>query len=201
LYHFLRGRLIEFVPGRIILDVGGIGFEVGVPLSAVPNQRKGAEILLWTHLLLRDDALQIFGFPERNERDLFRILLKVSGIGPRSALQILSGIKPSDLVQALAAEDWKRLTLIPGIGPKTARRLLIELKEKLTDRELQLIPSSAGPTDPVLSQAFSALVNLGFGPEAVRVALKDFSTSAGEDQPVTESLEVIIRKALAKLAP
>jgi len=201
LYHFLRGRLIEFVPGRIILDVGGIGFEIDIPLSAVPNQRKGAEILLWTHLLVRDDALQIFGFPGRNERDLFRILLKVTGIGPRSALQILSGIKPAELVQTLAAEDWKRLTLIPGIGPKTARRLLIELKEKLTDRELQLIPSSAGPTDPVLSQAFSALVNLGFAPEAVRVALKDFSTSAADAQPVTEHLEVIIRKALAKLAP
>jgi len=201
LYHFLRGRLIEFVPGRIILDVGGIGFEIEVPLSAVPSQRKGAEILLWTHLLVRDDALQIFGFAERNERDLFRVLLRVSGIGPRSALQILSGIKPAELVQTLTAEDWKRLTLIPGIGPKTARRLLIEMKEKLTDQELQFIPSGAGPTDPVLSQAFSALVNLGFAPEAVRVALKDFSKSADDDKPVTENLEVVIRKALTKLAP
>ncbi|HEX7342715.1 MAG TPA: Holliday junction branch migration protein RuvA [bacterium] len=201
MYHFLRGRLVEFVPGRIILDVGGIGYEVEVPLSSVPVQRKGSELLLWTHLLLRDDSLQIFGFQERSERDLFRILLKVSGIGPRSALQILSGIKPQDLVQTLAAEDWKRLTLIPGIGPKTARRLLIELKEKLTDRELQLIPSSAGPTDPVLSQAFSALVHLGFAPEAVRVALKDFTKSEGRGEPISDNIEEIIKKALIKLAP
>ena len=93
----------------------------------------------------------------------------------------------------MAEEDWKRLTLIPGIGPKTARRLLIQLKEKLTDEELQFLPSSMTPKDPVLAQAYNALQNLGFPTESIRIALKDISA--------TDELEEVIKKALTKLAP
>lgn len=201
MYNFLRGRLVDFVPGRVVLDVNGVGFEISVPLSAEPDGRKGSELLLWTHLHFKDDGLQLFGFNQKSERDLFRMLLKVTGIGPRLALQILSGIKPQELVQVMAAEDWKRLTLIPGIGPKTARRLLIELKEKLTDQELQFLPAGGLPPQPVLTQAFAALTNLGFTPDAVRLALKEFSSAEGSGGLGAADLEMIIKKALAKLAP
>jgi Holliday junction DNA helicase RuvA len=193
LYDFLRGQLVESLPGRLVLDVGGIGFDV---ITTDQNQdnlgSKGKEVLLWTHLHFKEDSLTLYGFSQRRERELFRLLIKVSGVGPRLALQILSGIRPEELVRAMADEDWKRLTLISGIGPKTARRLLIELKEKLTDQELQFSPSGPTPKDPILVQAYNALVNLGFPSENVRMAMRDLPTSDG--------LEEIVKKALAKLA-
>jgi len=177
-----------------VLDVGGIGFDVLTPDHAPTGlSSKGNEVLLWTHLQLREDRLYIYGFERRQERELFRLLITVSGVGPRLAIQILSSIQPEELVRVMAEEDWKRLTLIPGIGPKTARRLLIQLKEKLTDEELQFLPSSMTPKDPVLAQAYNALQNLGFPTESIRIALKDIST--------TDELEEVIKKALTKLAP
>jgi len=177
-----------------VLDVGGIGFDIITPDHASTDlTTKGKEILLWTHLQLREDSLNIYGFERRQERELFRLLITVSGVGPRLAIQILSSIQPEELVRVMADEDWKRLTLIPGIGPKTARRLLIQLKEKLTDEELQFLPSSMTPKDPVLAQAYNALQNLGFPTESIRIALKDIST--------TDELEEVIKKALTKLAP
>jgi holliday junction DNA helicase RuvA len=197
LYHFIRGTLVEHTPGWIILEANGIGFEIAVPASTDSPARKGAEILLWTHLAQKDEGPQLFGFLVKSERDLFRLLIKVTGIGPKLAMQILSGIKPSELVQVMMHEDWKRLTLIPGIGPKTARRLLIELKEKLTARELQFIPSGGASAHPVYQQAFSALTNLGFAQDAVYRILKEIQ-ERGEEQ---ETLEEIIKTAIARLAP
>ncbi len=200
MYQYLRGHLREFHPGQIILEVNGVGFDLAIPTSAVEITASNAELLVWTHLHFKDDGFQLYGFLSRTERDLFRLLLKVSGIGPKMAMQIISGIQPQELVSVMAAEDWKRLTLIPGIGPKTARRLLIELKERLTHQELQFISTSGAPVEPVLTQAFAALTNLGFAPEAVRVALKDLSPAQiGDLSEIT--LEEIIKKGLARLAP
>lgn len=200
MYDFLRGRLVEALPGRVVLDVGGIGFDVITPDHTheifQSKGKKGVspldEIVLWTHLHVRDDGFSLYGFSQRQERELFRWLIKVSGVGPKMALHILSGMRPEELVQVLADEDWKRLTLIPGIGPKTARRLLIQLKEKLTDQELQLPPTASAPKDPILSQAYNALQNLGFPSESIRVALKDL--------PASDGLEKIVKDALARLA-
>jgi Holliday junction DNA helicase RuvA len=193
LYDYLRGQLVETQPGYIILDVGGIGFKLIVPDHTVGTLgNRGSEIRLWTYLHFKEDNISLYGFADRQERDLFLLLLKVSGIGPRSAIQILSGIRPEELVRAMVDEDWKRLTLISGIGPKTARRLLIELKEKLTDQELLLSPTSSSTQDPVRAQAFNALVNLGFEHDRIRKALKDV--------PASEGLEDIIRTALTRLS-
>ena len=186
--------MVEALPGRLVLDVGGVGFDIVTPdHSRESFGSKGDEILLWTHLHFKEEGLALYGFVRRQERELFRLLIKVSGIGPRLAVQILSGIRPEELVRAMVDEDWKRLTLIPGIGPKTARRLLIELKEKLTDQELQFLPSDRALKDPVLVQAYNALLNLGFPSETVRVALKDL--------PASDGLEDVVKKALTKLAP
>jgi len=185
------------------LEVNGVGFELAVPNSVSERVGRGADLLLWTHLLHKEDGPQLFGFLHRPERDLFRLLLKVNGVGPKLALQVISALDPDELIQVMAAEDWKRLTRIPGIGPKTARRLMIELKEKLTDRELQTVPAGGGaPVQPVLAEAYTALTNLGFTPEAIRVALKEFTPQDGEALgPGPTDLEDVIRKALVKLAP
>lgn len=194
MYDFLRGRLVELDSGRLVLEVNGVGFDV---ITAVQTGESfvsaGKEVLVYTHLHAKDDGFALYGFARRQERELFRLLIKVSGVGPRLAMQILAGIKPEDLVQAMADEDWKRLTLIPGIGPKTARRLLIQLKEELTDQELLYAPSGGAPSDPVLSQAYQALQNLGVPTDSIRTALKGLSPADG--------LEEIVRKALAKLTP
>jgi holliday junction DNA helicase RuvA len=199
MYNFLRGRLAESSPGRIILDVGGMGYELAVPVTSEIFVTPGSELTLWTHLHFAQDGQHLFGFTQRTQRDLFRMLIKVSGVGPKVGLQIISGIQPEELVQVMVSEDWKRLTRIPGIGPKTARRLLIELKEKLTEQELAFIPSGGVPPEPVFNQAFSALSNLGFQPDNVRLALKEISAeSALTGIP---DLESILKKAIAKLAP
>ncbi|TKJ42519.1 Holliday junction branch migration protein RuvA [candidate division LCP-89 bacterium B3_LCP] len=194
MYDYLRGRIVDSAPGRIVLEVNGIGYYLNT--ADQPGESFGVigkEVQVWTHLHLREDSQTLFGFPRKRQRELFRYLIKVNGVGPRLAIQILSGIQPEELIQVMADEDWKRLTLIPGIGPKTARRLLIQLKEKLTDQELLFSPTEKMPTDPVLSQAFNALQNLGIPPESIRKVLKD--------QSPTESLEEIVKKALSKLAP
>ena len=199
MYHFLRGRLADSSPGRIVLDVGGIGFELAVPVTSEIFAALGSEITLWTHLHFSQDGQHLFGFMQRTQRDLFRMLIKVSGVGPKVGLQIISGIQPEELVQVMITEDWKRLTRIPGIGPKTARRLLIELKEKLTEQELAFIPSGGVPREPVFNQAFSALSNLGFQPDNVRLALKEISVEM--EATGIQNLESILKRAIAKLAP
>lgn len=196
MYHFLRGRIVDFVPGRLILDVQGVGFELSIPQNEDSFGGNETEVLLWTHLHFKDDGFQLFGFRRKSQRDLFRMLLKVTGIGPRLALQILSGVQPEELIRIMAVEDWKQLTLIPGIGPKTARRLLIELKERLTDQELRNLPSEDSPLDPVQKQAFAALTNLGFAPDTVRAALQEIVRD--KEHP---ELEVLIKTGLKKLAP
>lgn len=194
MYDFLRGRIVELEPGRLVIEVNGVGFDlVTADQTGDSFGRAGSDALVYTHLHSREDGFALYGFKGRQERELFRLLIKVSGVGPRLAMQILAGIRPAELVQTLANEDWKRLTLIPGIGPKTARRLLIQLKEKLTDQELLYAPSGGTPSDPVLSQAYRALQNLGIPAESIRQALKDLSPSDG--------LEEIVKKALAKLVP
>ena len=192
MYDFLRGQLVEIHPGRLVLEVGGIGYSILTPdhTSAAVGS-KGEEIHLWTNLHFKEDNINLYGFVERRERELFLMLLKVNGVGPKLALQILSGIRPDELIRAMAEEDWKRLTLISGVGPKTARRLLIELKERLTDRELMAIPSGSAPQHPILSQAYNALESLGFQQEQIRAAVKDI--------PASESLEDTIRLAVVKL--
>lgn len=196
----MRGRLTESIPGRVVLEVGGIGYEIAVPTSTEVFAALGSEVMLWTHLHFTQDGQHLYGFGQRTQRDLFRLLIKVSGIGPKMALSILSGIEPEELVQVMATEDWKRLTRIPGIGPKTARRLLIELKEKLTEQELLFIPSGGVPPEPVFNQAFSALSNLGFAPDSVRTVLKEIAAEMGPAGGNAE-LEPIIKKAITKLAP
>ena len=195
----LSGRLSEKQPSRLVIDVQGVGYDVQVPLSTFYGLGEiGTQVALRIHTHVREDALALFGFATRLELDLFERLIAISGVGPRLALAVLSGIEPPELVRAVRTGDVVRLTRIPGVGKKTAERIGLELKDRLppgldveadtddTDRD------GGGQRDDVLS----ALLNLGYhrplAERAVASAIRASSSDA--------SFEGMLRQALRELA-
>jgi Holliday junction DNA helicase RuvA len=173
---FLRGRILDKQPNRIVVDVNGVGYDVSVPLSTFYGLSEvGGEIALRVHTHVREDALLLYGFATRLEQDLFERLIGVSGIGPKVALAVLSGIEPPELIRAIERSDLARLTAIPGVGKKTSERIVLELKDRLPRVE----PAAAGePAAPLLQRddLLSALINLGYhrplAEKAVEAAIK-----------------------------
>ena len=186
----LSGQLIEKRPPSIVVEVHGIGYEVDVPMSTFFQlPATGSAVTLYTHLTVREDAHLLFGFATEQERQVFRKLLKISGVGARTALSVLSGMSVSELYQAVASHDGARLTKIPGIGKKTAERLLLELRDKLhagTDVTL------AGGDAAIRSDALNALLALGYSDKEATHAL----VKMAPDTPVQEA----IRNALKLLS-
>jgi len=174
----LRGRLLEKQPNRIVVDVGGVGYDVAVPLSTFYGfGEPGAEVALRIHTHVREDALALYGFATLLEQDLFERLIGIGGIGPKLALAVLSGIEPLDLVRAIERGDVARLTAIPGVGKKTSERIVLELKDRLP--RVAAPPSGEGAAverPPLGDDLVSALVNLGYhrplAEKAVAAALK-----------------------------
>ena len=166
----IGGQLVEVSEQTVLVDVAGVGYEVDVPtqtLAALP--RAGGEIVLHTHFIVRDDAQQLYGFDTRGERDLFRALLRITGVGPRLALSVISSIDIGDLALAAAEGDVSRLVKVKGVGRRTAERMLLELKDRLAGLDIaapgRLRAAAAGP----LAEAERALVALGYKPaEAAR---------------------------------
>jgi Holliday junction DNA helicase RuvA len=151
----LTGRVVELRPGEAVLDVAGVGYEVRTPVSAHGFIAGRETVTMHVHTHVREDQISLFGFPTRLERDTFRLLIAVSGIGPRTALALLSGMSPNDLAAAIETEQWRRLASVPGIGKRTAERLIVELKGKLA-WAVEAQGTSAR------ADAVSALVNLGY---------------------------------------
>ena len=195
---FLRGRLAAKHPPQLLVDVGGVGYEVEAPMSTfygLPSV--GAEVSLHTHLVVREDAHVLFGFGTERERSLFRELIKVSGVGPRIALGILSGASVDEFHRCVEAEDVASLVRIPGIGRKTAERLVIEMRDRLKALAGpaftpggQAAPGAAASPQ---SEAFSALVALGYKPAEVTRLLQKVDSSV-------IATEEIIRHALRAAA-
>ena len=192
---YLQGRLFEATPERILLDVGGVGYEVHIPLSTYTEiQRRGgdAKVGLYIHTHLREGALELFGFYTAREKILFEKLIAVGGIGPKLARVILSGMAAEDLLASLAAGDLVRLSTIPGVGKKTAERMVLELKDKLQElmADLPERPAASPGDDLVL-----ALVNLGYKTtEAERAVAK--AREGAEDS----SFEELLRASLKVLS-
>ena len=200
----LTGRVIERRPDHVLLDVGGVGYTVQIPLSTfyALSEDGASPATLHIHTHVREDALQLFGFADPEERAVFRLLIGISGVGPRLALAILSGIGAGELRGAVVRQDRPRLQRIPGVGKKTAERLLLELRDKLgAGRE-----ASAGPAGEagswageaaggVRGDAISALVNLGYAREVARRAVEAALEAQGGDLPI----ERLIREALSGL--
>jgi len=196
----LTGRLALKAPSYLALDVQGVGYEVFIPLSTyynLPNVQDSLTLSIHTHV--REDAIQLFGFSTPQEKDAFVLLLSVSGIGPKSALGILSALPVSDLVSAIQSGDVEKLETVPGIGKKSAGRLVLELKDKLTKLHPALVPSDAQllkGRDEQFDDALSALTNLGYRTSDAKEALK--AAQQLRSGPLT--LQELIRESLKKLA-
>ena len=189
----LRGKLVSKQPPHLLLEVSGVGYEVDAPMSTFYNLPSiGEDIFLYTHLVVREDAHSLFGFGTQREQQMFRELLKVSGIGPKLALSILSGIHVDELLMCVTTSDAESLVRIPGVGRKTAERLLIEMRDRVKGfGEVSGLPQSPVMQGQVGSQgeAFSALLALGYKPPEISRLLKTVSPDIG-------SVEEIIRHAL-----
>jgi len=195
----LRGRLLEKHPNRVIVDVNGVGYDVSVPLSTFyVIGDAGAEVTLRTHTHVREDALALYGFATLLEQELFERLIGVSGIGPKVALAVLSGIEPLELIRAIERGDLARLTAIPGVGKKTAERIVLELKDRLPRPQVAAAALGAEPTAPpsdVRDDVLSALVNLGYHRPLAEKAVASAVTSVPDG-----SFERTLKQALRELA-
>jgi len=193
---FLKGKLAETLPTQVVIDVNGVGYEVLIPLSSFDKlPMPGGEVTLLTHLAIRDDAHVLYGFSTENERDLFRLLIRhVSGIGPKLALNVLSGTTPASFRAAVAHGDVKALSCISGVGKKTAERIVVELKDKLGDETALTSGAAATADDQKMADAISALIALGSKPKDAQDAIRAAMTMLGPDQPV----DALVRAALQK---
>lgn len=193
---YLRGRIFEKHPNRLIVDVNGVGYDVAVPLSSFYGLGEaGADIALRIHTHVREDALLLYGFATRLEQDLFERLISVSGIGPKVALAVLSGIEPSDLIKAIQRADLARLTAIPGVGKKTSERIVLELKDRLPLAAHTDTPVGGTSSEPdIKDDVLSALTNLGYQrPLAEKAVDSAVKKNVGD-------FEQTLRQALRELA-
>ncbi len=188
----LTGQLLEKTPPQLLIDCHGVGYEVDVPMSTFYNlPAVGEQVALLTHFVVREDAQILYGFGSTPERAAFRQLIKISGVGPRTALSVLSGMSVGDLAQAVTSQDSARIVKVPGIGKKTAERLLLELKGKLG---VDLNLPGAGPAQSdTQSDIQQALMALGYSEKDAAAALKSLPADVG----VSEGIKLAL-KALAK---
>ncbi|NOZ10760.1 MAG: Holliday junction branch migration protein RuvA [Gammaproteobacteria bacterium] len=192
----LRGTLLTKQPPLLMLEVGGVGYELEAPMTTfydLPDT--GSQVTLHTHLVVRDDAHLLYGFSRRPQRELFRSLLRVNGVGPRVALAILSGLSTEEFVACVTNEDVARLTQVPGIGRKTAERLIVEMRDRVLPQAsggVNVAEQTTATPDPV-AEAVHALIALGYKPQEASRAVRATNLKEG-------SSEEIIRQALKGMA-
>ena len=188
----LHGTLVEKNPPQILLDVQGVAYEVDVPMSTFYNlPNLGDKVTLYTHLVVREDAHLLFGFGSDNERRAFRQLIKISGVGARTALSVLSGMSVTELAQTVTMQEPGRLTKIPGIGKKTAERLLLELKDKLGAD----LSTSVGVnrTAPATSDVLHALLSLGYSDKEALHAVKQLPEGVAVTDGIKQALKLLAK--------
>lgn len=190
----LSGTVLEKHPNRVVVDVAGVGYDVQVPLSTFYGVGEpGTAITLRVHTHVREDAIALFGFASPLEQDLFERLIAISGIGPKLALAVLSGIDPGELVRAIRTQDVARLTRIPGVGKKTAERIGLELKDRLPQAAASGAPSEgAGSGSALRDDLLSALANLGYQPATAEKAV-DAVLKKSPDVPFEQALRDVLR--------
>ncbi len=191
---FLSGKLIEKQANTAIVDVGGVGYEVSIPLTTFYELGEvGGDVQLRVYTHVREDAIQLFGFKTLRERDLYLKLISVQGIGPKSGIAMLSGMSADEIIVAIRSNDLARLKSIPGVGLKTAERLVVELRDKVGEMSdttpLDASSRSSLPSDAVFEDALSALINLGYQKNAAEKAL---------NQAAEEGIEISVQKLLRR---
>jgi len=187
----VRGTVLErAMSGEVLVEVGGVGYRAHVPLGALATLEPGAPAFLFTHLHVREDAMVLYGFPTREERDTFEALIGASGVGPKLALAVLSVHSPAALRRAVAEEDLEALTLVPGVGKRTAQRLMVDLEARLALPDIDLSPTPGHSS--ARAEVREALTGLGYGADEVR----DVLARIADDGRVEE----LLRDALRRLA-
>ncbi len=186
----LRGQIAQISPQQLLIDVGGVGYEVEISLNTFAALADiKSEAVVFTHLVVREDAQLLFGFSSADERELFRTLIKVNGVGPKMALAILSGLDASSFAACILDGDVKTLTGLPGVGKKTAERLIIEMRDKVTTLVGKQRPEIDAVTANIADDAEAALIGLGYRPQEAALALSKLE-DPGQD------LEALIKQAL-----
>jgi Holliday junction DNA helicase RuvA len=203
-YEYLEGRAVEQGPARLVLDTGGVAYELSVPLGVSFGGSGESAVRVYTHLVVREDAHKLFGFADRRQRELFRLLLAAKGVGPGLALTVLSGLPRRDLLEALAAGDTAPLLRVKGLGRKRADQMLLDLRERAArlllledsseDRDLLTPPGAArGRASAVIEDAVAALLSIGFSEKEARKNVEAAASRTGSDD-----LESLVRTALQK---
>lgn len=187
----LTGTLADKNPPQVLVDCHGVGYEVDVPMSTFYNlPALGEKVALLTHFVVREDAQVLYGFGTAAEREAFRQLIKISGVGPRTALAVLSGMSVADIAQAVTAQDASRLVKVPGIGKKTAERLLLELKGKVG---ADLGVSAATPATDNQADILQALLALGYSDKEAQASLKALPAGIGVSEGIKQALKALNR--------
>ncbi len=188
----ISGTLLEKHPPLVLVDVGGVGYEIDVPMSTFYNlPALGEKVALHTQLIVREDAHQLYGFSTHDERAAFRQLLKISGVGPKLALTILSGMSVAELSHVVAAQEVGRLTRIPGIGKKTAERLLLELRDKLPGAAAALLSSGTEPGPASRDDVLEALLALGYNEREASWAVKQLPANLDVSDSIRQALKFL----------
>ena len=198
MFYYLKGRAAHLAPNLAVIDCGGVGYACRTTSYTLSGLQMGQEVTLYTHLNVREDAMELYGFGTEKERNCFQLLIGVSGVGPKAALSILSATTPEGLATAIITGDEKALTVAQGIGKKIAQRIILELKDKLAKGQLSADGESYGGTGVTVipenksSEAAAALAVLGYSQSEIGVALKGIDVDA-------LSLEDVIKQALKKM--
>ena len=197
----LRGKLVQKQPPYLLIDVQGVGYEIEAPMTTFYSlPATGEEIHLYTHLVVREDAHLLFGFASLRERKLFRTLIKISGIGAKMALTILSGIETDDFARCILESDTVRLTRLPGVGKKTAERLIVEMRDRIKDWDREGVISEttlnipAGKRSNQVTDAISALIALGYKPQEANRYVHAVATDAmGSEEIIRAALKASVK--------
>ncbi len=196
MFSYLNGTVAELEPNLVVMDVGGVGFSCNASLNTVAKLKVGVSAKIYTYLNVREDALELFGFYDKDELESFKLLTSISGVGPKVALSILSAVTPSALALAVTTGDEKPLLAASGVGKKVAGRIILELKDKIAKSSFDIGEITKGSYVPAASsadgEAAEALISLGYGRDEIGAALRGVDTSG-------MSVEDIIKLALARL--
>ena len=186
----LRGTVLErTATGEVLLEVGGVGYRLLVPTGALSSFAPASSAFVFTHLHVREDAMTLYGFPTRDERDTFEVLIGTTGVGPKLALAMLSVHSPNALRRAVMEDDKALLSLVPGVGPRTAARLIVELKTRLEVPDLDLTVVDGAPS--ARAEVRTALASLGYGPDEVRTALGGLDDDGDVEEMLRGALKVL----------
>lgn len=194
MFEYLKGTLIETSPQKIILDVGGIGYGLFISIATFENLPQiGSEVKIFTSSVIREDSHKLFGFLTREEKDFFSTLCEISGIGPRLSITILGHMTLKDLHLAVKHHNVKAILKIPGIGKKMAERLILELRDKFEKDSKEKVSLTSSAARGPISDAISALVNLGYNPIEAQKAVQSIVTSKGEEPPLSELISLALK--------